>query len=312
MGMYDTIHFEEPRECPNCGEEIRSVQTKKFEKLLNQYQVGDCVDRAEEGRITREKLYCGSCNEIIDKYVYLAVERGILLGVTNDREKAERLLEKTNEEKFILMYHDLYEKYVDERRTKSKYGNFLRNVRRWFRKGKHEKEDLSRFEVLPPYSKHLVSARTPLQAIESFLSYHELLDALDELEERGKGVLDIYWLEDIGENEDNWSVDVLQDELNERCGSNWTWTVISEGQVKTDERNENRLPFWTIVTGGDYSEKAVENAVEDWLSGKGYEFDVRSISPEEAEGSGLLEKIEELEKKDLEPSEYKRLEDIEW
>lgn len=310
MGMYDTIHFEEPRKCPNCGEEIFSVQTKKFVKLLNHYHVGDCVDHAEESRITRERLHCGNCREVLDKHVYLAVERGILLGVTDDRKEAKRLLENVNKEKLLLMYHDLYERYSEERKAKREYRNFLRSTGRWFRKGKHEKENLSPFEKFPIYSKHLVSAKTPLQAIENFLSYNKFLNALEELEERGMTTLDIYWLEDIEKGEDFWSVDVLQDELNEKCDLNWTWTVISEKQVEEDETDRDRLPFWNIVTEKKYSEETVKKTVKDWLDGRGFEFDVRIISPEEADGSGLLKKLEELEEKDLGSADFERLDDL--
>ncbi len=111
MGMFDTIHFEKPRECPECGGDINSVQTKKFGRLLNDYRIGDCIDHAEESRVTREKLHCGNCSEVIEKYVYLAVDRGILVGVEDSREEAEKVLGNTGKEKLVLMYHDLHERY---------------------------------------------------------------------------------------------------------------------------------------------------------------------------------------------------------
>lgn len=310
MGMYDTLHFDEPRGCPECGEEIRTVQTKKFEKLLIHYRVGDCVGHAEESKITREKLFCDNCSEHLEKYVYLAVDRGVLLGVTDTREEAEELLRTAGKEKLLLMYHDLYEKYRGEQKSKRRYCSFLRQARRWFRKRKHEKEKLSPFERFPLSSKHLVSAETPLQAIESFLSYRELRNALEEFEERGKTTLDIYWLEDIEEGEENWSADVLQDELNKRCDTNWTWTVLDESKAEAGEKEKDRLPYWNIVTEEEYSEQAVEKAVREWLERKGFEFDVRVIPPDEAEGTGLLEKIDGLKEKDLDSMNYERLEDL--
>ncbi|KXB05290.1 hypothetical protein AKJ50_01330 [candidate division MSBL1 archaeon SCGC-AAA382A13] len=310
MGMYDTVHFDKPRECPKCGGEIRAIQTKKFEKLLIHYRVGDCVDHAEESRITREKLFCDNCSKHLEKYVYLAVDRGVLLRVTDTGEEAEDLLRTADKEKLLLMYHDLYKKHRKEQKSKRRYKSFLKQARRWFRKEKHEKEKLSPIEKFPLSSKHLVSAETPLQAIENFLSYQELMNALEEFEERGKTTLDIYWLEDINEGEEGWSVDVLQDELNKQCNTNWTWTVLDETQAEADERNKDRLPFWNIVTEEKYSEKAVKKAVRNWLEGKGYEFDIRVITPDEAEGSGLLKKVEELEKRDIDSLDYERLEDL--
>ncbi len=118
MGMYDTVLFENPRECPNCGEKVESVQTKKFRKILDTYKVGDCIDHAEETRIAGESIYCRNCSERIDNFVYLVVDRGILVGIADTMEKAEKILAETNKEKLAFMYHDLYNQLRDERRRK--------------------------------------------------------------------------------------------------------------------------------------------------------------------------------------------------
>ncbi|KXA99509.1 hypothetical protein AKJ41_05295 [candidate division MSBL1 archaeon SCGC-AAA259O05] len=85
---------------------------------------------------------------------------------------------------------------------------------------------------------------------------------------------------------------------------------MHETRAETDERGKDRLPYWNIVTEEKYSKKAVKKAVRNWLERKGYEFDIRVIPPDEAEGSGLFEKLEELEKKDFDSMDYERLEDI--
>ena len=83
MGMFDTIIFDRPIPCPKCGAEIRSDQTKAFECTLDDYRIGDCVAHAEEIRIVRDELFCGKCTEFTGAYYYLAVYRGILVGIDN-------------------------------------------------------------------------------------------------------------------------------------------------------------------------------------------------------------------------------------
>ena len=58
MGMFDTIVLDRAYECPACGKEIESVQTKEFERTLEDYRVGDCISHAEDIRIVKETLYC--------------------------------------------------------------------------------------------------------------------------------------------------------------------------------------------------------------------------------------------------------------
>ena len=52
---------------------------------------------------------------------YLAVYRGLLVGIEQDREAAEALVRSLNFEKLLLWYHDLYRKrqraLVDNRRV---------------------------------------------------------------------------------------------------------------------------------------------------------------------------------------------------
>jgi len=57
----------------------------------------------------------------------------------------------------------------------------------------------------------------PVESIERFLTYEKMRSALTELWEEGHETLDIYYPEDIHQGEESWSVDVYQDEVNERC-----------------------------------------------------------------------------------------------
>ncbi|KXA98236.1 hypothetical protein AKJ37_00775 [candidate division MSBL1 archaeon SCGC-AAA259I09] len=309
MGMYDRIQFDEPRECPNCGEEIESVQTKKFRKLLDTYEVGDCVDHAEETRIAGEDTYCSNCSERIDPLVYLVVDRGILVGVADTMEEAKQILGGTNKERLVFMYHDLYDRLREERRERRKYSGFLKEVGKWYAKSEEEREDMSPFEEFGfKKSRFLKNGPTPLQAIHDFLSYEKLLDSLDNLEDEGEP-LEIYWVEDIEKGRKKWAVDILNDKLNERCNTNWVWTVISQAQLDEEGNEITDVAPWHISTEDEYSEGAVVDAVSNWLSRRGLDLDVDVISVEEAEGSGTLEKLEELSEKDLESERYVPLED---
>lgn len=307
MGMYDTIHFDKPYECPECGGEICSVQIKEFDKMLNNYRVGDCVGHAEESRIAKRRLYCDNCRQNLEKSVYIVVDRGILLGSTETREEAEKLLTAVNKEKLTLWYHDLYQKCVKEQRDKHMYKNFLRDLREWYgREAPGElKSKFERFRFLRNW-RHLKSGDSPVESVENFLTYRKLLEALDKLQEDGRETLEIYYLEEVSEGEEEWAVDILQDELNKRCDTNWTWTVITRKQLEAEDTEEEELPEWNIVVEEPFSEEVVAKAVKKWLWGRRYDFEIKMIAPEEAKGSGILEKLREKGSK-LEVSEYESL-----
>jgi len=156
----------------------------------------------------------------------------------------------------------------------------------------------------------LKNATTPSWAIRNFLSYEKLLDVLDDLEGVGKP-LKIYWLEDIEPGRKEWSVDVLNDELNKRCGTNWVWTVVSQAQLDAEGNDIMDLTPWYALTEKEYSDDVVADAVSSWLSRHGYSLGVETIPVEEVEGSGTLEKLEELSEKDPESKRYVPLEDKE-
>jgi len=114
-----------------------------------------------------------------------------------------------------------------------------------------------------------------------------MMGALDELWKEGHEILDIYYAEEMSQGEESWSVDVYQDELNERCGLNWTWTVESKKQLETDGEKEEELPKWVVVVEESFSEEVVCKAIEKWLRDRRYEFSVRMVELEQARGSGL-------------------------
>lgn len=327
MGMFDTIYFEKAYTCPNCQGKIDSVQVKAFENMLEDFFVKDCVGHAEEAMILKEELFCDNCSKFVGKDVYIVVDRGILLGTTERLEEAKKLLNELNMEKLLLWYHDLYKRYLREREQKHTYARFLSDVREWYGERLYERPEtdsgIGQLRFLWN-SSHLKGALNLIESIERFITYNEMREGLDELREEGHEILDIYYAEEMSPGEEEWSVDVYQDELNERCRLNWTWTVMNKKQLERDSEKEDELPEWMVVVEEPFSDEVVCRAVEKWLSGRGYEFGVRMIELEHARGSGLINELrdrrEELEKgetrsmerweRELEEEENKRSADF--
>ena len=312
MGMFDTVYFDKARTCPLCQGKIYSVQTKAFENMLEDFHVNDCIGHAEEIMILKEELFCDSCSKFTGKSIYIVVGRGILLGITDTLEEAKKLLNDLNQEKLLLWYHDLYQRYIGERKEKHSYGRFLEDLREWYGERLYERPETDAFERIRFIlnSSHLEGALNPVESIERFMTYNMMRKALQELQEEGREILDIYYAEEMSPGEESWSVDVYQDELNERCHLNWTWTVISKKQLEQDGEKEEELPEWDVVVEEPFSDEVVCKAIEKWLRGRGYEFGVRMIALEQARGSGLIKELKER-KVESEESEAVPLESLE-
>ncbi|MEA3281410.1 MAG: hypothetical protein U9Q68_02460 [Euryarchaeota archaeon] len=326
MGLFDTIYFDRAYTCPVCQEKIYSVQVKAFENLLEAFRVKDCIGHAEEMRIIKEELFCNRCREDIGKSIYIVEGRGILLGITDSLGEAQRLLNDLDQEKLVLWYHDLYHRYIAERREKHSYQKFLEDLGEWYGERLHERVETDSIAELRFIwnSRYLRGALSPVELIERFMTYKKMRKALDELREEGQEILDIYYAEEIDPGEEEWSVDVYQDEINERCHLNWTWTVMSRKQLAVDREEESDLPEWVIVVEEPFSDDVVCKVVEKWLLGRGYEFGVRMVLLEEAGGSGLIRELREMDiesemaeavsiddmERELEEAEDRRLSDF--
>jgi hypothetical protein len=138
-----------------------------------------------------------------------------------------------------------------------------------------------------------------VESVERFMTYNmtykKMMKVLDELWKEGHEILDIYYPEEIRLGEEEWSVDVYQDEINERCHLNWTWTVTSKKQLEKEDERENDLPDWVMVVEEPFSDGVVCKVVEKWLRDRGYEFGVEMISLEEARGSGMIKKLKQMD-----------------
>lgn len=174
MGMFDTIYFDKSYLCPNCRAKIDSTQTKAFEQTLANFHIKDCVSHAEEIRVVKEELFCNKCSEFAGQYVYIAVFRGVLVGVADSLQEARHMLSDMNLEKLLLWYHDLFKNYVKEVRKNEGVLRFMWNVVDWFEKDRHKKKKgkLAGIDnIFLLFDKeYLKKAKDPLDAIKIFLA----------------------------------------------------------------------------------------------------------------------------------------------
>jgi len=297
MGMFDTIYFNKEYTCPICHNKIKSIQVKEFENILEDYHIKDCVSHAEEMRIIKDELFCENCSKNTGVNIYIVVSRGILVGTAKSLEEAKKLLNDLNLEKLILWYHDLYGRYIEERKEKNSYRRFLDDLHEWYGERLYEKsEDSVNKRIWLIWNlRHLKGALNPVESIERFMTYKKMMNILNELWEEGQEILDIYYPEQMSVGEERWSVDVYQDEINERCHLNWTWTVISKKQLEMEEEKEDYLPQWTIIVDEPFSDEVVCKAIEKWLHDRGYKFKVKMVSLDQAKGSGLIKKLKKID-----------------
>jgi len=297
MGMFDTIYLDKEYTCPICGRKIKSIQTKEFENILENYYVKDCIAHSEDIRIIRDELFCDNCLKSTGDNIYIVVNRGILVGTAESLEEAKKLSNDLNLEKLILWYHDLYQRHIEERKEKDSYRRFLDDLHEWYGERLYEKpeDSIAKCIWLIRNLKHLKGALNPVESIERFITYKKMRDVLDELQDESQEILDIYYAEQMSPGEGAWFIDVYQDEVNECCHLNWTWTVISKKRIEIDDETEDDLPAWMIVVDKPFSDEVVCKAIEKWLQDRGYEFRVRMISLDQAKGSGLIKKLKKID-----------------
>ena len=292
MGMFDTIKFDRDYACVKCKSMITSTQTKAFDKTLDEYSVKDCIDHAEEIRIIKEELFCEKCHEFQPNPVYLVVNRGILLGIADSFQKAKELLDELSKEKLILWYHDLYRKYINQKNETNKYQNFLYELQDWWTEKKYKQKNKDKF-FLSFFSHHFKGAMTPIESVERFLTYTNMHNTLHQLWDEGHEELLIYHPEKIDIGEEEWFADVYQDDINERCHLNWTWSVASKKfHVSHDDPDEEPLG-WSIIVDEPYSEEVICKAVLKWLRDRRFQFNVKMIPVEKSRRTGMLKMLEE-------------------
>ncbi len=78
MGMFDTFWGE--YKCPACGNIVRfEEQTKDYERILEDFYLGDYVDRGNRNYFYEFESYCPKCHTAHD--ISLAIRRGQYVGI---------------------------------------------------------------------------------------------------------------------------------------------------------------------------------------------------------------------------------------
>lgn len=88
----------------------------------------------------------------------------------------------------------------------------------------------------------------------------------------GIRTLNIYWLEDIQDGDDDWFVDVCENQIHNLCKIRWVWCVISKIMFDLDDSAE--IDDSIIVVNKLFSKEEVKQAIEDWLRAKNLNFKI--------------------------------------
>lgn len=293
MGLYDTIVLDRRRHCRKCGAEIKDVQVKEFESALLTYRLGDCVSDPDDIRIFKASLFCGKCEEFTGEHIYVSVNRGILVGTLDNLEEAKGLIGSLSLDKLLLMYHSLHKTHSRCHAARKGTLRLLADLYGWYKEETYKKAENDPDRKLFFSKGHFVGIDEPLEALRQLVAYEKMLFVLDELQENAQAVLEIHYTEDVKEGEEVWSTDVRQDEINERCGTERAWTLISKKQLDLDpEKKGKRHPDCVIVVDKPFSRQTVVDSLERWLYDRGYTFTVELVEPGQAEKTGTKEKSE--------------------
>lgn len=129
MGMFDTLLIDPAMSCEECGELIKSTQTKEFDSLLITYQKGDVISSSSDGIFTGE-LYCknyknhkqlvGEKSNVVNK-IFIVVKYNLFLGIERTYEKANKLFLSLTENKLDewieQVKNDVMKNYTRFKRT---------------------------------------------------------------------------------------------------------------------------------------------------------------------------------------------------
>lgn len=125
----------------------------------------------------------------------------------------------------------------------------------------------------------------------------KVIKELEEMEELGIETLVIYYAEDIKEGSDKWSVDVMQDELNNLCDMGWTWTVMSFDEFKYILNDDDDLTYigdsFEIIVDKPFSDNVIVEAINSWLDINCLDIKVEMIDIKDTEGSGYVKDLKE-------------------
>jgi hypothetical protein len=142
-----------------------------------------------------------------------------------------------------------------------------------------------------------------------------MVEELKKMAEDGIKDIEIYYAEDMTHVTDKWSVDVMQNRINDACKLSWVWTVISTEEDKAyhEEYDDNSPPAdYDIITDEPFSHAVVCDAIQEWLHKNGlgnYGFNVVMIdlkdgAPYSGYVKSLMNRDLDAELETAEPLEY--------
>ena len=146
MGMFDTIIFPRLMKCSLCGKEITSTQTKQFEKLMVNYEVGDLLPGSFITGIIEETLFC--THELLKEeekpsstqLIYVAIWHNILIDVTSTYEDADKKVRSFGTGDLYLLYQNLHKKRNHSRAKSNKVINWCQEYAEYLSLSLEERE----------------------------------------------------------------------------------------------------------------------------------------------------------------------------
>ncbi len=106
--------------------------------------------------------------------------------------------------------------------------------------------------------------------------------------EDGTVNVEIYYAEDMTNIGAEWSLDVMQNRINNACKLSWCWTVISlaEDLAYRKESSDDTPPEeYEIIMDAPFSHEVICEAIQIWLDDNGldeYNFNVKMIDLKDA------------------------------
>jgi hypothetical protein len=129
------------------------------------------------------------------------------------------------------------------------------------------------------------------------IKMEKAIKELKKMEKNGVETLKIYYAEDIHEGSEKWSVDVMQDDLNNSCKMGWTWTVTSLKEFIDEVNDYDKLTYvcndWEIIVNKPFSDEIICEAINTWLDSNDINIKVEMIDIKDTEGSGYVKKLKE-------------------
>lgn len=115
-----------------------------------------------------------------------------------------------------------------------------------------------------------------------------MIKELRKMAKEGITDIEIYYAEDMTDIGAEWSVDVMQNRINDNCKLSWCWTVISlaEDLAYHKECEDDTPPEeYEIIIDAPFSADVVNEAIQIWLGDNGLDdcgFNVVTIDLKDA------------------------------